>query len=79
LRIQEIGRKLLRDGAWKKIVLVETLMHFQSTCGRCVMGVMGVMGALMEQLAAREAALAAGLSVPPVQRMIDGKILPNDL
>ena len=42
-------------------------------------GGMGAMGALMEHLTAREAALAAGLSVPPIQRMINGKILANDL
>jgi hypothetical protein len=38
-----------------------------------------VMSALTEHLTASEPALAAGVSIPQVQRMIDEKILPNDL
>src|ERR1700733_5193316 len=37
------------------------------------------MGTLMEHLTTSEAAVAAGVSVPQVQRIIDEKILPNDL
>lgn len=37
------------------------------------------MRALMEHLTTSEAAVAAGVSVPQVQRIIDERILPNDL
>jgi uncharacterized protein (DUF433 family) len=37
------------------------------------------MGALIEHLTTSEAAVAAGVTVPQVQRIIDEKILPNDL
>ncbi len=37
------------------------------------------MGALLEYLTTSEAAVAAGVSVPQIQRIIDEEILPNDL
>ena len=56
-------------------IIIILLMHQKDYYdeGRCPME------ALMERLTTSEAAVAAGVSVPQIHRIIDEKILPEDL